>query len=479
MGNIGTRTDDLCMYVQTNQPYYSPHSLVDGSVYIDVFRPVVAYRLDLRLKGVERVKWEELKSPNSKEPTDKVTEKLKDKKEIFRLEVPIYQMNGNLNVGQYQFPFAFQLPDGIPGSFDIKHLDYEGRVRYTLTAALVSDRRDPIKYRSELVVRQNPKIANYNAPITSEQAVCVCCVSKGRSRIECCFQTDTYQPGQEAVLMCKSDNRACTVGVRNFAVSLIQRITFHTRSGKDTNFTRYITSENFPGIAAGAENLSSPQLMSLKLEDPLAKVPGSGPKPVLQPNVHGQLIDCRYDLEVRPIFDAPCSCCSNVPVATIPLYIYAPPLANWVSVVPQGFRPTVFEVNQIIIPLPSLSVSASVPAIGMSVGMPTVAAKVDMGHGAISVNAPTAQISMGVPAVHTTIGGADVHMNVGGAQMRIDMPAPTMEITSANVTVTGDSHVYMSNDAEVHARIDMPGIDMKMKAEGSAGDMHVQAKFGF
>ena len=476
MGNIGTRTDDLCMYVQTNQPYYSPHALVDGAVYIDVFRPVVAYRLDLKLKGVERVKWEELKSPSPGTDANKVTEKLKDKKEIFRYEVPLYQVNGNLNVGQYQFPFAFQLPDRIPGSFDIKHLDHEGRVKYNLIAALVSDRKDPIKHKSELVVRQQPTIANYNSPVTSEQGVCVCCISKGRCKLECSFQSDAYQPGQQAVLMCRADNRACNVGIKNFSVSLIQRITFRTKAGKETGFTRYINSQDFPGIPAGAENLASPQLMTLALEDPLANSkPSEATKPVLQPNVHGQLIDCRYDLEVRPVFDAPCSCCSNVPVASIPLYIYAAPLMNWVSSVPQGFRPTVFEVNQIILPIPSLKVEASLPNV-MSIGMPSISAGVSLGgHTSVTVNPPAPHVDISMPIVHATLPVADVRMNVGGAHMRIDVPAPTME---THVTVTDSSH------QAVQARFDMPGLEgmnMTVKTEGTmnTSDANAQVKFTF
>ena len=472
MGNIGTKSDDLCMYVQTNQPYYNPHGMVDGSVYIDVYRPVTAYRLDLRLKGVERVKWEELKQPGVPNPTNKITEKQKDKNEIFKLEVPLYQIGGTLNVGQYQFPFAFQLPDRIPGSFDIKHLDYEGRVKYTLTAVLVSDRSDHIKHSSELVVRQQPKIANYNAPINSEQAVCVCCISKGRSRLECCFQSDTYQPGQDAILMCKADNRACAAPIKTFAVSLLQRITFRARGGRETNFTRLITQSEYPGLAAGMENLANPQLMTLKLEDPQSKImlPGKETsRSILQPNVHGQLIDCRYDLEVRPIFDVPCSCCSNVPVVTIPLYIYAPPQMSWIAAIPPGFRPTLFDVHQIIIPLPSMKIQASLPSVNLTMGMPHVSAHVDVGH------QPNVTMNMGVPVVHAHVNGADMHISGSGPQMHISMPAPTMEVHTSNMGVTGGhmevtgmhmggEHIHVTSTnmgvTGAHMEISGPGMDI-------------------
>ncbi|MDR3737148.1 MAG: hypothetical protein P4L10_16650 [Acidobacteriaceae bacterium] len=408
--------------MQTNQPYYSPHSMVDGAVYIDVYRPISASSLNLRLKGTERVKWEELKqagqNPGAKADANNITEKIHDKIENFRLEVPLFQIGGMLNPGQYQYPFAFQLPDHLPGTFNVTHLDHQGRVRYSLTAVLFTGSRDPIKYRSELVVRQVPNVANYNAPVNSEQSVCVCCVSKGRCRLECCFQSDCYQPGQDAVLMCKADNKLCSVAVKCFNVSLLQHITFRTKLGKHSEVTRMVTQSSFPGVAAGADNLSSPQLMTLKLEDPSASKEAG--KLSLQPNVYGQLVDCRYDLEVRPTFDAPCSCCARVPVSTIPLHIYAPQLPNWITAMPTGFRPTVYDIHQIVIPLPGVKFEISAPTMA---AVPSVS---------MNVGGPSMQVTM--PAVHANMMGAEMNMNVGGANMRIDMPAPTMEVHTTGMT---------------------------------------------
>lgn len=435
--NIGTRTEDLCIYVQTNQPYYSPHTVVDGAVYLDVYRPVYAHRIALRIKGVERVKWEELKPAQAGGPpadAKNITEKVKDKIENFRLEVPLHQIGGTLAPGQYQFPFAFQLPEHLPGSCNIKHLDHEGRVRYALTAVLFDAHiKEAIKCRSELVVRQVPAIANYNAPVSSEQNVCVCCLSKGRCKLESCFQTDCYQPGQEAVLMCRADNSQCSVAIRNFHVNLLQHITFQTRHGKRSEYTRLVTRSSYPGIAAGSNNWDSPLTMSLKLEDPEAK--GDPKKLALQPNVYGQLLVCRYDLEVRPEFDAPCSCCANVPTSVIPLHIYAPKIENWVAAIPPTFRPTVFEVNQIIIPLP-----------GISISVPTMQANINMPTATMNVSGPRMDVTM--PSVHANVSGT-MTMNTGGATMRIDMPAPTMEVhttsTHGDVTVTTNMEVPTMN----------------------------------
>ncbi len=472
--NIGTRTDDLCLYVQTNQPYYNARSLVDGAVYIDVYRPVNAYSLMLRIKGVERVKWEELRDSSRAGTAGKITEKQKDKIENFRLEVPLFQIGGTLNPGQYQFPFAFQLPEHLPGSFGIKHLDYDGRVRYALTAVLTSaDSRQPVKCRTELIVRQQPQMANYNAPVVSEQSVCVCCVSKGRCKLECCFQSDTYQPGQDAILMCRADNRLCTVAVKSFNVSLLQHITFRTRAGKDTHFTRSVAQSSYPGIAAGAENLASPQLMTLKLEDPEAKREAG--KIVLQPNVHGQLLECRYDLEVRPVFDAPFSCCAQVPVSTIPMHIYAPPVANWVPTMPATFHPRVYDINQIVIPLPGIKLEVTTPMVPAVSVSPAVSvafqAHVDAPMAAATAELAVSQphVDVTVPAVAAHVDGMQMHMDVGGAAVRMDMPAPTMEISNAEVEVSGEaSQVFLPNatgsagNVTVSADINMPTVSAKL-----------------
>jgi len=346
--NIGTKLDNLTIYVQTNQPYYTPNSIVDGSVYIDVLKPTALQHLELRIKGKERIKWIDTRAEGGRAETGVK----KEKNKIFNCTAILHNFNRTLNQGQYQFPFSFQLPGHAPGTFDIKHENHEGRIKYTLIGILHTGTGDPIKYRSELIIRQQPSISDYSASKDQDQHVSICCKNHGRCVLKCWFQSDNYQPGQEAMLMCGIDNRSCSTPIKYFEVTLTQRLLF-TAPGYNRTFNRIVVRKQFPGVQGGVNKLDDPILMSLKLEEQeniTSKMP-------LQPNVHGELIDCKYNLKVIPAFDAKCACCADTPSVSLDLYVYAAPLSTWVPSAPSTFHPQLYDQTQIIIHDPKLQVN--------------------------------------------------------------------------------------------------------------------------
>lgn len=431
MGNMGTKLDGITVYVQTNQPYYSPNSVVDGSVYIEVFRPVTPQRLDLCLKGKERVKWVETRRENNRE----ITETKKDRKQIFSHTVSLHTFFGTLAEGQYQFPFTFQLPDFIPGSFETKREDHEGRVKYSLIAMLHAGLPDPIKHRCELVVRQLPSVANYNAPVVEDRAVSICCSNLGRCKLKCWFQSDTYQPGQEATLMCAADNTLCQTPIKNFEVRLNQTLAFTAR-GHNKVFNRTVAQSQFPGIAGGVDNSSNPVLMSLRLEEQSA-----GKRTALQPNVRGQLVECKYSLQVAPVFDAACACCATVPSTSLPLHIYAAPLSSWTPTAPQDFHPQLFDQTQIIVPTGSLhgnvALAAPLPVVG-AVSMELHPPAPESVNLEFKVNNPVKQE---LPQVSLNVGrveGAGVNAGNFKVEMNVEeVKVSTGHLPSASVAVPG------------------------------------------
>lgn len=476
---IGTRTSDLCLYVQTNDPYYNPNSIVSGAVYLDLYRPMNIFNIELRLRGTERVKWEELRN-NPSNDANKITEKMKDKQEIFRIGTSIYSMQGQLYTGQYQFPFSFQLPDQIPGTFNIQHFDYDGRIRYTLTAVVNFMGRDPVRYRTELVVRQRPHIANYNAPVKSDEEVCICCSNKGRCSMTCHFQSDTYQPGNDAVLMTEVDNSICTVDIREFNISVNQHVIFRTRNGKTTNFTREVRSNTFPGVGRGISTHGNPQLMSIRLEE-------TEQGKLMQPSVHGMMITCNYELKINPIFDAPCSCCSNTPVIKVPLYIYAPELQSWIPAIPQGFSPKVYDVCQIIIPVPSLRLDMNMPIANVSANIPSAQVQVvEHSHSPPASANVSASMDLNLGGnvsmeVKGHSGTDNVHMNMGmgGAVVTTNVSGNTVgDNAHVSIGMTGSpTHMNMggsSDSANVHVSMGMPTtMNMHISGDADTGDAQI------
>eukprot|EP00826_Nyctotherus_ovalis_P036525 TRINITY_DN3246_c0_g1_i1.p1 TRINITY_DN3246_c0_g1~~TRINITY_DN3246_c0_g1_i1.p1 ORF type:complete len:541 (-),score=113.21 TRINITY_DN3246_c0_g1_i1:1914-3536(-) len=468
--NGGVKLNEIFVYVQTNDPYYSPSSFVHGAVYLDVYSPVTIYNVELRLRGTERVKWEEVKN-SSPGDNNKITEKMKDKQTIFSTTSLLQAVAETLPPGQYQYPFSFQLPDQIPGTFEIKHGDYDGRIRYTLTAVLNCADRDPIKYRTELVIRQRPTIANYNAPVTVDEEVCICCSNKGRCSMTCNFQSDTYQPGNTAILMTTVDNSICTVDIKNFTVTLKQTVDFRTRNGRSMSFSRDIRSSDFSGVASHTSTRGNPQLMSIQLEEPFE----SGK--LIQPSVHGMMITCNYQLQVRPAFDATCACCSNTPTITVPLFIYAPELQEWVSAIPQDFHPKVYDVCNIIVPVPSIRLDFDVPGGNVPAPLPLVPGQISV-QGSVptpNINAAvhSPHMNVGVPGfsmnmqvsgqvheMHSNVGGGGISMNVGedmklpSPKVHVDLSGPSADIPGAHMGIPG-----MRMDVS-GAHMDIPGANV-------------------
>ena len=449
MGNengIGTRVSELCLYVQTNNPYYHPNSLVQGAVYVDVYSPIMVYNIELRLKGVERLKWEEAKNTDG----NRITERKKDKQTIFAFNTTIHAVNAVFPIGQYQFPFAFQLPDRIPGTFNVNKFEYDGRIRYTLTALLNSERPEPIKYRSELIIRQRPTIANYNVPITNEADVCICCSRKGRTSMKCAFQSDTYQPGNDAILMVEVNNEICTADIVNFTVSLNQHLNFRTKSGKTDHFTRLIRSNEFPGLAKFASTQGNPQLMSLRLEE------SSSSGLMIQPSVDAAMTTCSYELEVKPVYEGTCASCSNTPVVSIPLYIYAPDLQGWISAPPPNFQPKIYDTLQIIIPMPSMRIEG---VLGGNIA-PPISANVNIGPPNVNQNI---NMNIGVPT-------GNINMNISGPNASVNPPMPhaNIEVSATNMNIS-DPNVNI--DIPVDMNISGPGGNLSMGAGGANVNM--------
>ena len=354
MGNIGTTSDFARIFVQTKEPYYFPHGYVEGSVYLQVFKSISALRLELIIKANEKVKWDE--APREKAGSQQsISETIKEQAKVFEpYQVILHSFSGNVEPGHYQFPFAFQLPEKIPGSFKLLYKTYEGSMTYSLTGLLISSDHSDLKHKAHITIREKPAIANYNSPVRATEKLCVCCLIKGSCALECIFQSDTFRSGDEAYVICKADNSECRVPIKFFALELIQHVTLRNKAGKQTVFKRKIMHTEFDGLEAGASSFDRPKLLAFVLSEKQVDLLTSKEekeKSLLQPSVSGRLIDCRYTVEVYPVFDASFTTCSELPHVVLPLHIYARSAPGWVEEAPKEFNPIQYKVQQIIIPM--------------------------------------------------------------------------------------------------------------------------------
>lgn len=458
MGNTGTRTDQATIYVQASAPLYDPNMQVKGSVYIEARANLIAPHIELIIKAKEKVTWEEVKhGASGQSQGDKIKEKVTDSNKLISpFTVNLYSSTGSLPPGNYEFPFNFKLPENLPGSFSLIQPEYKAQVIYSLIATLAAEGISALKFKNEIIVNQKPENISYLNPVECTQKVCMLCIPKGQCKMECNFQADNYKPGDIAYVFCKANNSQCSTPIKIFVIRLIQTIKLRTKEGKEVTYSRCVVSKDFDGQEANKDNSDYPKLLNVVLSEvqtDMMALEAERLKAKLQPNVRSLLIDCVYNVEVSPKFDVSCSCFSNFPVITLPLYIHAGEQSAWFSKYPPNFNPKVFDEQGILLPMgPHITGEIHIPSV------PTMTLNV----GPPSEPIPPSVMSSFAASVPIVQANLDVAQDkskppIVEAKVNIEQPAP-------NIENSNKEEKKIIAEAKIEINIPPPNIPEEKKA---------------
>eukprot|EP00824_Muranothrix_gubernata_P023442 TRINITY_DN627_c0_g2_i1.p1 TRINITY_DN627_c0_g2~~TRINITY_DN627_c0_g2_i1.p1 ORF type:complete len:442 (-),score=33.34 TRINITY_DN627_c0_g2_i1:36-1220(-) len=385
-----------------------------------------AHLLELSVKGIEKVKWEEEKDVNIQAHSqagvgnqqvssdvnihERIKQTFKERKPAFLNVVPIYAFpEGSIFPGQYQFPFSFNLPDWVPGTFFFEDPIHRAKVRYSLKVTLHSGMAETAKYKTKLIVRQKPKNINTNQRVSNQANLCVCCVGKGSSRLEGWFERDAYIPGESANAMIAADNSQGELDISSFSIKLFQKINFRTGHGPVKALERIVAMQDYPGVPAGQKTTESLSLQLRDMNPGNVKYEFNEFQGTLQPTVYGSLVECSYSLLIHPYFSGTCTCCSGRPLLHVPLFLFAPCLPNYGKLKPPpNWAPKIYPAQTVVLSAPSISMNVGMPGVSVNAG--GMGMQVNMG------GTTTTQVNMGAPQ-------AQVSMNVG-------MPSVSMEVNA-------------------------------------------------
>ena len=136
--------------ISTNEAY-PPGSLVKGNVIIDLKKPKATNGpLKIVLSAQAKVQWGTDSSLRS------------DVQTIFD-DMTVYLWgtgDETLAAGKHEFPYSFQLPNNIPSS----HEDFNGHIRYTLTAVLPARKYEITRQKKisvhGIVIVDTPELIN-------------------------------------------------------------------------------------------------------------------------------------------------------------------------------------------------------------------------------------------------------------------------------------------------------------------------------
>jgi hypothetical protein len=177
---------------------------------------------------------------------------------------------------QYEFPFEWSLPPGLPSSVRCVHINDRnecdsGEVSYTLSAYVVSPRSSSDKMRAVTplkitagTVQDPPRFIRVDAKAFPIKTALFW--SKGNLRFGWEADRDVLTPGS-TVTVCVTGENQSGVPVKDFAVRLVETVVFHTEQPRlSRTITRTIASEkifvksNLWGPSSSCPNNPTPQV---------------------------------------------------------------------------------------------------------------------------------------------------------------------------------------------------------------------------
>ncbi|CAD8172136.1 unnamed protein product [Paramecium pentaurelia] len=329
--------------IRTDKPFYFAGDLAKGNIYLNICKE--GYQgniLQFTIVGKEKTEWEEGRGD------DQITYRGKNK--FYSQSVPIYRFQNQIaQIGQYVFPFQFQLHPNIPGSFDYKNIHENGSITYKVKTKFTSTQQNKPSMRSkqEFLVREPIKqeVIGQQLERTSNIYAC-CCFNKGTSRLKCFCDKNHYLQGDTALLTMEIDNSNCNLNIEYFEIELIKQLILKADANTHKN-TQKILTQRIPGIQARSKQVGSEsRIIQLILMNQ------KRPQLVLTPTTNGTLLNQQYYLKVIPKFQG-CICCSANPVIQfqiIMLYLVPPdyiqPLQQPSDWKPQTFEPVLINFDQ-------------------------------------------------------------------------------------------------------------------------------------
>jgi hypothetical protein len=324
--------------VYTDKPYYVSGELITGRVMANVLQPISCRSVCVQVLGYEKSEWHELRHESRQHGNQRYTRKVlyrfRGKRNFFNVTIRVNNLNnGILNPGQYIFPFQYQLPDQLPGSFyerrDFKEVllvhdyvddntygndfcDSDDDVDENGNLVRVHTLRRPDYRRPELLAIVNyklravldvngvfspnlratapivihPRLAQQVRPaaakIAKDVMVC-CCINKGRCELDAHFDKNSYVPGEVAMIVSDVNNQSKKPLV--MVVKLWR--TLEVRSGHSSHRkveTTLAIEQRYEGI------------------NPFDKKVQNMPMPLpsmLKPTTGGEFVKCSYNYTVE------------------------------------------------------------------------------------------------------------------------------------------------------------------------------------
>jgi len=297
MGSDSSKVDKRALeyggiYVNLDKQVYSPNDTVTGTINLNLIKPYPGSRLTLHLTGTEHARWVERYTTYSgghrtggrrrrkgrgraggmrhHRRAHHHTRVRKETLSTINQEVPIYTWGNNpgasIPAGQYSFPIAFRIPQGLPGSFFFQKDSIIAGISYVITGQLMpSDIKIPmLRHGREFVIREPlyQPVEQKQILLQKEIKTCCCC-NKGTLNVRTHFEKNAYTPSEEAKIYVEIDNSTLGKSIDSLKFELIQHIRLQA-TGNVKTYDYPIASINLGSIKPNASLLKKQKFSSPK-----------------------------------------------------------------------------------------------------------------------------------------------------------------------------------------------------------------------
>ena len=214
------------IYVRTDRPYYYPGDEVFGKIYIRCEVPLSAAYLELGIKGDEKCSYWHTVHRKDKKST---RVKKQSQRKIIEWRGTCFTFTQLLNPGDYQIPFSFVLPPGLPASIMFKnfhHVDKpKAKIAYYVNAILHNHDGLAMSYRQMLVIHQPPVPFQQDSVLQNTSSVTTwCCVEQGSAVVKAQFEKNVFFANEIANALVTTDNSKCNLRVQHVEFAVRQKI---------------------------------------------------------------------------------------------------------------------------------------------------------------------------------------------------------------------------------------------------------------
>lgn len=281
--------------LQLAKAYHVEGEIVYGQVVVQGTSFCPIGNIFLKAEGYEKAEWEtertvwEGEGENRKSRT--VIDKHEGARDFFKLKFGLGYVAG-LQAGQSMiFPFAFQLPGDLTGTFyDKRHAFgrlFKGKVKFIMKVKC--DGNKDLTYKIPMVIQQKPSAIQVQKWVNhSATVMLLCCIPRGLVTMRAMFERNFYTPGETAniVVDCKNDSKS---DVQKLNMKLIQVTTLTSKHRTAHTDRRVVAETHYPGVPSGqkVEN----KLMPLPI--PLS----------IGTTTSGKHVQCHYELHVESAID--------------------------------------------------------------------------------------------------------------------------------------------------------------------------------